>query len=63
MKPFKSMKRREFMSAAGGLIVSIGLPGTFYKLSVKENDKMSGMLRADGKLRIPPGQHVVKVLK
>jgi len=50
------------MSAAGGSIVSIGLPGTFYKLSAKENDKMTGMLRADGKLRIPPGQHVVKVL-
>lgn len=56
------MTRREFISAASGSIVSIGLPGTFYKLSAKETDEMTGVMRADGKLRIPPGQHAVKAL-
>jgi len=56
------MTRREFMAAAGGSIVSIGLPGTFYKLSAKETDEITGTPRADGRLRIPPGQHAIKAL-
>jgi DMSO/TMAO reductase YedYZ molybdopterin-dependent catalytic subunit len=56
------LTRREFMAAAGGSIVSIGLPGTYYKLSAEENRKVANELRPDGRVRIPPGQHAVTSL-
>jgi DMSO/TMAO reductase YedYZ molybdopterin-dependent catalytic subunit len=54
--------RRKFMAAAGGTIVSIGLPGVFVKAMDMENRALAAQLRADGRSRIPPGQHAVKAL-
>jgi DMSO/TMAO reductase YedYZ molybdopterin-dependent catalytic subunit len=54
--------RRKFMAAAGGTLVSIGLPGVFVKVMDSENRALAAQLRADGQPRIPPGQHAVKTL-
>ena len=54
--------RRKFMAAAGGTLVSIGLPGLFVKVLDSENRALAAQLRADGRSRIPPGQHAVKTL-
>jgi DMSO/TMAO reductase YedYZ molybdopterin-dependent catalytic subunit len=54
--------RRKFLAAAGGTIVSIGLPGLFVKASDLENMALAQQLRTDGRPRIPPGQHAVKAL-
>jgi DMSO/TMAO reductase YedYZ molybdopterin-dependent catalytic subunit len=62
MKPISKMTRREFMSAAGGSVVTIGLPGVFVKLLDADNEALAAELRPDGKPRIPPGQHAVKTL-
>lgn len=62
MKNRKKLTRRDFMAAAGGTLVSIGLPGTFMKLMDSENRALAADLRPDGRLRIPPGQHAVKAL-
>lgn len=48
------------MAAAGGSIVSIGLPGVFFKLTDSDNRALAAELRSDGRPRIPPGQHAVK---
>ena len=56
------MTRREFMAAAGGTMVSIGLPGIFVKLLDSENRAFAAQLRPDGRPRIPPGQHAVRAL-
>ena len=50
------------MAAAGGTLVSIGLPGVFVKLMDAENLALAAELRPDGRPRIPPGQHAVKAL-
>ena len=62
MKNQKKLTRRDFMAAAGGTLVSIGLPGVFVKLMDSENHAFAAELRPDGRLRIPPGQHAVKAL-
>jgi DMSO/TMAO reductase YedYZ molybdopterin-dependent catalytic subunit len=62
MKKSKKITRRDFMAAAGGTLVSIGLPGVFVKLMDSENLALAAELRSDGRLRIPPGQHAVKAL-
>ena len=54
--------RRRFMAAAGGTLVSIGLPGVFVKAMESENKALTALTRADGRPRIPPGQHAVKAL-
>jgi len=53
--------RRKFMAAAGGTMVSI-VPGVFVKVMDLENRALAAQLRADGKPRIPPGQHAVKAM-
>ncbi len=58
----KKITRREFMAAAGGSLVSIGLPGLFVKLTDSDNRAWAAELRPDGRPRIPPGQQAVKVL-
>ena len=58
----RKITRRDFMAAAGGTIVFIGLPGVFCKLTDSDNQAMAAELRSDGQLRIPPGQHAVKAL-
>lgn len=55
-----SISRRTFLAAAGGTIVSIGLPGTFIKLSDAKQHALAASIRADGKPRLPPGQHAVE---
>ncbi len=62
MKMPLKITRRDFMAAAGGTIVSIGLPGVFFKLTDSDNRAMAAELRPDGRTRIPPGQHAVKAL-
>jgi DMSO/TMAO reductase YedYZ molybdopterin-dependent catalytic subunit len=62
MKPLSKMTRRDFMAAAGGSVVSIGLPGVFVKLLDADNQALAAELRPDGQPRIPPGQHAVKTL-
>lgn len=62
MKQDPRITRRNFMAAAGGTIVSIGLPGAFVKLMDSENRALAAELRADGRPRLPPGQHAVKAL-
>ena len=52
--------RRCFLAAAGGALVSIGLPGTFIKLAVAEQRDLAAATRPDGRPRLPPGQHAVK---
>jgi DMSO/TMAO reductase YedYZ molybdopterin-dependent catalytic subunit len=63
MKMSKKITRRDFMAAAGGSIVSIGLPGVFVKLMDSDNRAWAAELRSDGRPRIPPGQHAVKTLR
>jgi DMSO/TMAO reductase YedYZ molybdopterin-dependent catalytic subunit len=62
MKMSQKITRRDFMAAAGGSIVSIGLPGVFVKLMDSENRAVAAELRSDGRPRIPAGQHAVKAL-
>ena len=62
MKKIKKFTRRDFMAAAGGTLVSIGLLGVFVKLMDSDNRALAAEVRPDGRLRIPPGQHAVKAL-
>ena len=62
MEGCKKITRRGFMAAAGGTLVSIGLPGVFVKLMDSENRAIAAELRPDGRPRIPPGQLAVKAL-
>lgn len=54
------ISRRTFLAAAGGTIVSIGLPGTFIKLSEAKQSALAASTRPDGSPRLPPGQHAVE---
>ncbi|MBI4766325.1 MAG: molybdopterin-dependent oxidoreductase [Deltaproteobacteria bacterium] len=54
------ISRRNFLAAAGGTMVSIGLPGTFVKLFDFEQRALAAQTRPDGKPRIPPGQDAIK---
>jgi DMSO/TMAO reductase YedYZ molybdopterin-dependent catalytic subunit len=63
METRKKMTRRAFMAAAGGTMVSIGLPGVFVKLLDADNQTLAGQLRPDGRPRIPPGQRAVKMIR
>jgi len=63
MNTIKKMSRRDFMAAAGGSIVSIGLPGVFVKLLDSDNHALAAELRPDGRPRIPPGQQAVETLR
>jgi DMSO/TMAO reductase YedYZ molybdopterin-dependent catalytic subunit len=63
MKNMKKLSRRDFMAAAGGSIISIGLPGVFIKLMDADNQALAADLRPDGRSRIPPGQHAVETIR
>ena len=63
MQTRKKMTRRAFMAAAGGTMVSIGLPGAFIKLMDADNSALADQLRPDGRPRIPPGQRAVKMIR
>jgi DMSO/TMAO reductase YedYZ molybdopterin-dependent catalytic subunit len=57
------ISRRAFLAAAGGTIVSIGLPGAFVKLSDAEQRKLAADTRSDGRPRLPPGQLAVEKIR
>lgn len=58
----KRLSRRAFLAAAGGTLVSIGLPGLFVKVLDAENQVVAAELRPDGRPRLPPGQQLVSML-
>jgi DMSO/TMAO reductase YedYZ molybdopterin-dependent catalytic subunit len=58
----KKLSRRQFLAAAGGTLVSIGLPGLFVKVLDGENQAVAAELRPDGRPRLPPGQQLVSML-
>ena len=59
----RNVSRRTFLAAAGGALVSIGLPGTFVKLAVAEQRALATATRPDGRLRLPSGQTAVKKIR
>jgi DMSO/TMAO reductase YedYZ molybdopterin-dependent catalytic subunit len=63
MKKDASFSRRTFLTAAGGALMTIGLPGTFVKMFDYEQQALAAQPRPDGKPRIPPGQEAVKKLE
>ena len=60
MKKNRKISRRTFLAAAGGTIISIGLPGVFAKLAEADQTALAVSTRPDGRLRIPPGQHAIE---
>jgi DMSO/TMAO reductase YedYZ molybdopterin-dependent catalytic subunit len=54
------ISRRTFLAAAGGTLVSIGLPGAFLKLSDAKQLALAAETRPDGRPRLPPGQQAVE---
>jgi DMSO/TMAO reductase YedYZ molybdopterin-dependent catalytic subunit len=54
------ISRRTFLAAAGGTIVSVGLPGAFIKLSHAKQHALAASIRSDGRPRLPPGQQAVE---
>ena len=63
MDKARSISRRSFLAAAGGTLVSIGLPGTFVKLADAEQLDLATATRPDGRLRLPPGQTAVEKIR
>jgi len=63
MQKEQIISRRTFLAAAGGAIVSIGLPGAFIILSDTEQRALAAVTRPDGRPRIPPGQQAVKKIQ
>lgn len=59
----RNRSRRTFLTAAGGALVSIGLPGTFVKLADAEQLDLATAKRPDGRLRLPPGQTAVEKIR
>ena len=56
------LSRRALLTAAGGAMISIGLPGSFIKLSEARQLVLANELRPDGRPRLPPGQVAVERL-
>lgn len=63
MEKDQKISRRTFLAAAGGTIISIGLPGTFIKLADAEQRALAESIRPDGRPRLPPGQAAVKKIQ
>jgi DMSO/TMAO reductase YedYZ molybdopterin-dependent catalytic subunit len=63
MEKNKMISRRTFLAAAGGTIISIGLPGTFVRLADAEQRALAASIRPDGKPRLPPGQVAAKKIQ
>lgn len=59
MQKDHKISRRTFLAAAGGTILSIGLPGVFMKLTDAEQRALAANTRPDGRPRLPPGQRAV----
>jgi DMSO/TMAO reductase YedYZ molybdopterin-dependent catalytic subunit len=63
MDKVRKVSRRTFLAAAGGTLVSIGLPGTFIKLAEAEQHALATATRPDGRPRLPPGQMAVEKIR
>ena len=63
MQKQRKISRRTFLAAAGGTVVSIGLPGVFIKLSDAEQRALAADTRPDGRPRLPPGQLAVEQIQ
>lgn len=63
MEENKKISRRTFLAGAGGVVVSIGLPGVFIKLADAEQRTLAAETRSDGRPRLPPGQFAVKKIQ
>lgn len=63
MKKDQKISRRTFLAAAGGTIVSIGLPGAFVRLSDADQSLLAADTRSDGRPRLPPGQIAVEKIR
>ena len=63
MQKDQKISRRAFLAAAGGTIMSIGLPGTFIKLSDAVQHALAAETRPDGRPRLPPGQLAVEKIR
>lgn len=63
MRKDQKISRRAFLAAAGGTLVSIGLPGAFIKLSDAEQRALAADTRPDGRPRLPPGQLAVEKIR
>lgn len=58
-----SMTRRTFLTAAGGTVLGIGLPGVFAVLADHHQVALAAATRPDGRPRIPPGQTVIQKIQ
>jgi len=63
MQKDHNISRRAFLAAAGGTLVSIGLPGAFIKLSDAKQRVLAAKTRPDGRPRLPPGQEAVEKIQ
>ncbi len=63
MKKNPKLSRRALLAAAGGTIISIGLPGVFIKLSDDEQRALAAETRPDGRPRLPPGQLAIEKIR
>jgi DMSO/TMAO reductase YedYZ molybdopterin-dependent catalytic subunit len=63
MQKDQEISRRAFLAAAGGTLVSIGLPGTFIKLADAEQRALAVAARPDGRPRLPPGQMAIEKIR
>ncbi len=63
MQKSGKISRRTFLAGAGGIMVSIGLPGVFVKLTDAEQLALAAETRRDGRPRLPPGQFAVKKIQ
>ena len=63
MQKDQKITRRTFLAAAGGTIVSIGLPGAFIKLSKAEQRALAADTRQNSRPRLPPGQIAVEKIR
>jgi DMSO/TMAO reductase YedYZ molybdopterin-dependent catalytic subunit len=57
------ISRRTFLAATGGVLINIGLPGIFTRLSAAEQSALGAERRSDGRLRLPPGQVAVQKIE
>jgi len=63
MQKDPKISRRNFLAAAGGTLVGIGLPGTFIKLPAAKQRALAADTRPDGRPRLPPGQLAVENIR
>jgi len=63
MQENPKISRRAFLAAAGGTVISIGLPGVFIKRAQAAQRALAAETRPDGRPRLPPGQLAVEKIQ